>query len=159
MAFQKLTSDDIETFTLETNPHRSYISSSVFGVTGSVYLFARRSLYEKDIYPSFNASSNAFSEQNLDEVRRDVLRASGSSNISSNVLTYLSAVNAQQSSARKQQKLEIYRFNPPFRLNSNFMRKKVLIDTVMPYYRTVYPAASYSVTNYNCLNLDRKSVV
>lgn len=152
MAFQKLTPDDIETFTLETSPYRSYVSSSVSGVTGSVYLFARRSLFEKEIYPLSAFSSSLFSDQNVDEYRLIALRTTGSTNIASSIQTYLSAVNEQQSSVRKQQKLEIYRFNPPFRLNSNFLRKKVVIDNLMPFYRTAFPRTSYNVSNYNCLN-------
>lgn len=152
MTFQKLTPDDIEYFTLITNPRRTYVSSSDFGITGSVYLFSRRSLYEKDIYPIPNISSSVFFDQNLDEIRKDVLRATGSLNITSYIETYVSAVNSQQNSQRKKQKLEIYRFNPPFRFNSNFLRKKILIDNIMPYYRVTNPFLHYNVTNYNCLN-------
>lgn len=152
MAIQRITPDDIETFTLETNPSRTYVSSSVSGVTGSVYLFARRSLFEKELYPLSAFSASLFSDQNLDEYRLGVLRMTSSTNISSNVISYMSAVNAQQSSVRKQQKLEVYRFTPPFSLNSNSLRKKVVVDTLMPFYRTAYPRAQMTIANYNCLN-------
>lgn len=152
MAIQRITPDDIETFTLETNPSRTYASSSVSGVTGSVYLFARRSLFEKEIYPLSAFSASLFSDQNLDDYRLDILRQTSSVDISSGVTTYLSAVRAQGISARKQQTLEIHRLTPPFSLNSDSLRKKVIVDHLMPYYRTSYPRAQYTITNYNCLN-------
>lgn len=151
MAIQKITPDDIETFTLETNPARTYISSSS-GVTGSVYLFARRSLFEKEIYPLSAFSASLFSDQNVDDYRLDALRNTGSLNISSAITTYMSAVGAQQASVRKQQKLEVHRITPPFRLNSDSLRKKVIVDHLMPYYRVSYPRAQFTTTNYNCLN-------
>ena len=42
---------DVETFTVVTHPIRTYSSSSTTGVTGSVYVFARRSHIEKDPRP------------------------------------------------------------------------------------------------------------
>ena len=51
MSIQRVTPDDFETFTIETNPRRTYISSSTDGVTGSLYLFARRSTFQKEPYP------------------------------------------------------------------------------------------------------------
>ena len=47
MAIFKLGPDNFELFTLATHPVRTYTSSSS-GVTGSVYVYARRSNYEKD---------------------------------------------------------------------------------------------------------------
>ena len=46
MAIIKLGPDNFEIFTLATHPARTYSSSSA-GVTGSVYVYARRSDYEK----------------------------------------------------------------------------------------------------------------
>lgn len=151
MAIQKITADDQETFTLETCPERTFSSSSS-GITGSVNVFARRSSIEKEIFPLSLFSSSFYLDQNLDELRRDILRVTGSSNITDSVSVYLDAVTSQQASARKQQQLEIYRFNPPFRLNSNSLRKTAVVDGLMPFYRTVYPRTGFSTTNYNCLN-------
>jgi hypothetical protein len=151
MSIQKVTADDFETFTLVTNPRRTYVSSSVNGVTGSVNLFARRSEIQKEIYPLSLFSASLYNDQNLDELRKDILSLT-SSNITSSIETYLNAVNAQQTSARLNQKLEIIRFDPPFRFNSNTGRKLTVINTLMPYYRTKYPTANFSYTNYHCLN-------
>ena len=56
MSLYKLTPDDFEFFTLETNPKRTYTSSSLNGITGSVNLFARRSTIEKDVFASVNVT-------------------------------------------------------------------------------------------------------
>ena len=47
MAIIKLGPDNFEIVTLATHPMRTYNSSSS-GVTGSVYVYARRSDYEKE---------------------------------------------------------------------------------------------------------------
>src|SRR5260221_12369006 len=48
MSIYKVTKNDLETFSIVTNPIRHYVSSSTAGSTGSVNVFARRSSIEKD---------------------------------------------------------------------------------------------------------------
>lgn len=151
MAIQKVTPDDFETFTLVTNPRRTYVSSSVNGVTGSVNLFARKSDIQKEIFPLSLFSASLYNDQNIDELRKDIIELN-TTNKKGAVETYLSAVAAQQASARLNQKLEIIRFDPPFRFNSNTGRKLTVINTLMPFYRTKYPTANFSYHNYHCLN-------
>lgn len=150
MSIQKLTPDDFEYFTLETNPRRTFSSSSS-GVTGSVFLFPRRSSIEKEVHSIPNFRQSVFNDQNLDEYRNNVLRLT-SRNISSSVITYMSAVNAQQESVRKQQQISINRFTPPFSFNANTLAKSATINMLMKYYRTSYPLAHFAYTNYHCLN-------
>ena len=153
MSIQRITEDFFETFTIETNPRRTYISSSISGITGSINLFARRSSVEKEVYPLSAFSASFFVDQNIDEVRKSVILASvASTNITSSLETYIAAVNDQQSSARLNQKLEIFRFTPPFRFNTNTGRKLTTLNTIMPYYRAIYPNSNYSYANYHCLN-------
>lgn len=150
MSIQKINPDDIESFTLETNPHRTYISSSS-GVTGSVYLFARRSTYEKEILPLSLFKKSEYNDDNLENLRKIIL-ANTSSNITDSVAGYMYNVNEQQSSVRKEQKLEIYRFEPPPIFNSNTLRKKIATDHLMHYYKTSYPNAEFAISNYHCIN-------
>lgn len=154
MSLYKLTPDDFEFFTLETNPKRTYSSSSLDGITGSVNLFARRTSVEKDVFASIDFTDTGvpvFKDESLESVRQLAVDST-SSNISGPVASYLSYVQNTDTSLRKQQKLEIYRFNPPFRFNSNFLRKSFIRTTLMPSVRTVFPRASWNVTNYNTLN-------
>ena len=68
MAIIKLGPDNFELLTLATHPVRSYTSSSA-GVTGSVYVYARRSPYEKD-----SQSITAFDDSKLEEDSLESLR-------------------------------------------------------------------------------------
>jgi hypothetical protein len=150
MSIQKLNPDDFEYFTLETNPSRTYASSSS-GLTGSVYLFARRSDSEKEIHPLSAFEETWFSDTNLDDIRKRILTQTGT-NISSAVIGYLEAVDNQPPSARKAQTQEILRFTPGVSFDSDTLRKSVVLNTLMPYYRSTYPRAQYTVGNYHCLN-------
>jgi len=150
MSIQKISPDDIESFTLETNPYRTYVSSAS-GITGSVNLFARRSSYEKEIFPLSLFKKSEYNDDNLENLRKLVL-SNTSSNVKDSISGYLSAVTAQQSSVRKEQKLDIYRFEPPFVFNSNTLRKKITTEILMPYYRITYPNAQFAISNYHCLN-------
>jgi hypothetical protein len=47
MAIQRINPDDIEVFTLTTNPPRTFSSSSQGVVSGTLHVFARRSPFEK----------------------------------------------------------------------------------------------------------------
>jgi hypothetical protein len=153
MAIQRITEDFFETFTLETNPRRTYISSSVSGITGSVYLFARRSGVEKEVFPLSTFSSSLYFDENIDSIRQLAVSAAyGGTNISGEVAAYISAITNQPSSARLNQKLDIYRFTPPFRFNSNTGRKLAVINSALPYYRPISPSYNYAYTNYHCLN-------
>lgn len=151
MAILPINEENLDTFTLETNPKRYYASSSFGGVTGSIDLFARRSTIEKEVFPSSLFKQSLFNDQNIDEFRKDVLRLN-TLDITNGVLTYMSAVNAQQESVKKNQKINIYRFTPPPTFNANTLRKSAVINTLMPYWRTAYPSAHYAYNNFHCLN-------
>ena len=153
MSIQRVTPDDFETFTIETNPRRTYISSSTDGVTGSLYLFARRSTFQKEPYPLTYYNKSYFNDYDLNQLRLNAITAStGSTNIVSEITAYMTGVQETPVSPKQYQRLEIVRFEPPFRFNSNTLRKLVTINTLMPYYRTSYPTAHYNYTNYHSLN-------
>jgi len=153
MSLLKITEDLASSFTIETRPSRNYISSSIHGATGSVYIFPRHSAIEKEVQPLSAFSSSLFNDKNLDEILNIAkLFANVSSSNYSQVNGYMSGVYAQQASARKQQKVDIYRFNPPFRFNSNTGRKLATINSLMPYHRVNYHESHYNVSNYFCLN-------
>lgn len=153
MSIARLNPDDFETFTLETNPKRTYTSSSLYGVTGAVNLYAIRSDSFKDVHPSSYFSASFFNDHNIDGLRKDVQDASlAGTNIFNSLTTYIDGVTAQQSSLRQQQQLNIYRFEPPFKFNTNTGRKLTVINSLMPHYRSIYPMANFSYVNYHCLN-------
>src|SRR5581483_2367898 len=63
---------DVETFTVVTNPIRSYTSSSLHGSTGSVYLFPRHSLIQKDVQPDSSFVESAHDDADLSSLLRQV---------------------------------------------------------------------------------------
>jgi hypothetical protein len=153
MSIARLNPDDFETFTLETNPKRTYTSSSLYGVTGAVNLYAIRSDSFKDVHPSSYFSASFFNDHNIDGLRKDVQDASlAGTNIFNSLTTYIDGVTAQQSSLRQQQLLKIYRFVPLFEFNTNTGRKLTVINSLMPHYRSIHPMANFSYVNYHCLN-------
>jgi len=154
MTIQVISPDEMEFFTLETHPTRNYISSSTGGIEGELYLFARRSDTEKDISPIPAFIDRTYGDYNLDSFL-NIGHLNGSTTPFNNYSVmndYLEASGRQSISARNSQTLEIIRFEPPFRLNSNTLRKLVTVDTLMPYYRTEYPTAQFGYNNYHSLN-------
>lgn len=174
MSFFKVGPEDVESFTVVTNPLRHYVSSSTAGSTGSVYVFARRSANEKEVAPlssfveaTHNDIDLTTTLQSLQHMGR-YARVSGS--MSTFVLSasaafpgmiqdYLDKVNRQGVSARKQKALEIIRFTPSVDFTSNTLRKLIVKDQLSKYYRTIYPSAHWAYTNYNCLNFFTSSTV
>lgn len=174
MSFFKVGPKDVETFTVVTNPYRTYVSSSTEGTTGSVHVFPRRSSIEKEIEPvssfidSIHNDADLASElRNLQNVGRYAY-VSGSSvkhvvstiqKFPSMLEDYLTKVNAQQSSVRKQKALDVIRFTPSTDFTSNTLRKLVVKDQLAIYHRIAYPSAHWAYTNYNCLNFYTSSTV
>lgn len=159
MSLFPITTDDLENFTLETNPKRTFISSSIDGVTGSINLFSRRSEIEKDIFPFANLRSLSFSDEDVDSLRIIALNATSSLNVTPQVQAYLDAVGELQASIKSNQIINISRFNPPIVFNQNTLCKNTVVNTLMPYYRTSYPSANFSFTNYHTLNFFTGSIL
>jgi len=161
-SFRRIDPSDVETFTVVTNPIRTYSSSSTSGPTGSVHLFARRSHVEKDPEPDSSFVESAHDDAHLAEALHRAqwlgrtLRSSSDpalrSSFSQLVQQYMQRVNSEGQSLRKQQQLDVVRFTPPAQLNSNTLRKLVIKDNLQPFYRTSYPSAHWAYTNYSSLN-------
>lgn len=152
MSLRPLRPDDLETFTVETHPRRTYSSSSATGPTGSVYLFANRSESEKEVAPS-TLFRLRFEDRDLEVARRHAVQEStGSSHSIKGTLTeYLSQVFSQSVSQRKSQRVEVVRFTPPTELNSNTLRKAAVMDVLGPFYRSSYPTSGWDYSNYHSL--------
>jgi len=160
MPIHRLFPEDIEVFTLETNPSTTFISSSTSGITGSVHVYARRSLIEKEVHPLSAFSSSWFQDTDINALLNKARTDSfASSNNQTDMLGYLAAVNSQSASPRKQQIQEIIRFTPGVSLDKDTLRKNAVIDLLMPFYRNIYPSANWSYTNFNCLNFFTSSFV
>lgn len=174
MSIYKVNPGDVESFTVVTNPQRHYVSSSTQGVTGSVHLFARRSDREKDSAPLASFVEATHNDADLESMLRTLqgmgryahVQGSTSDFVISASLAfpsmldeYLTKVNDQAVSARKQKVLNIIRFTPTSDFTSNTLRKLTTKDVLSTYHRIAYPSAHWAYTNYNCLAFFTSSTV
>lgn len=160
MSFIRFDPDHTETFSLVLNPQRTYVSGT-FGTTGSVNIFARSSPSEKDLRSAPAFSDTIMNEDSL-EVLLETARETawgGTTNISSSLEAYMSGVNAQARSRRKQQAVDIHRFEPGVTFSSDFLRKMVVRNNLLRHYRVTRPSYQYAYTNYHTLNFFTSSQV
>jgi len=146
----KLGPDNFERFSVIARPRRTFTSSSA-GVTGSVPLFARASHIEKDVDKQVFTDA-AFSSDDPESIRLATLAITGTTNILGSLESYLSGVNSLSMSTSRDKKLESLRFEPPFTLNSDALRKSNIRQILFPYYRHKNSFAHWAFTNYQCLN-------
>lgn len=176
MSIQRITEDNFEFFSIETNPSRSYSARLAhtsngsllyttgstgnvepkYDNTGSVNLYAFKSSFEKETIPLGFKSGVSFDDQNFEQLRKGILENT-SSNITTAISGYMGVVNNTSQSLRKQAKQEIIRFTPSFKFTSNSVRKSLIKNHLMDYYRHIYPSSQYYYSNYNCLNFWRSS--
>lgn len=160
-----LDSSDIETFTVVTNPIKSYVSSSTRGVTGSVYIYPRHSQIQKDVQPDSSFVESAHDDADLSSLIHNAQQSAKSiTNVvtSSGLLTtasfhgvmeqYMTACAAQPQAERLKEVLDVIRFTPPSDFNSNTLRKLIIKDQLNTFYRVSYPSAHWAYSNYNTLN-------
>ena len=120
-------------------------------MTGSVPVFARSSTIEKDIdKPVF--TDLEFSSDDPESIRVAATALTGTTDLSAQLQSYLSGVNSLTKSAARDKKVESLRFEPPFTLNSDYLRKSNIRQILFPYYRVKNSYAHWAFTNYQCLN-------
>jgi hypothetical protein len=171
MAILPITEDNVETFSLETNPRRLYktypirdssgakvyftgskgLLEETMGPTGSVYLFANNSPVEKETFVLGGSDRIGFQDDSLEELRRNITLTT-SSNKFAMLAGYMSGVLHTSASFRKRKKLEIIRFTPSFNFTSNTIRKNLVVDHLMKNYRHIYPSMQFAYNNFNSLN-------
>ena len=169
MALFKIKDDDQEHFTLETHPFQTFSSGTFgIGVTGSVKVFPRSSPMEKESETPSAFVDVAFNTDTVDALlaQAQANARTGSSyynvtgsNINSSMEAYLQTVNSSSVSRRKRQEVNVIRFEPSVRFTKDTMRKSLIRDVYMPYYRQLYPSMQYGYTNYHCLNFFTASSV
>ena len=156
MSIQRITSDNIENFTLYTYPKRTFVSSSS-GITGSVQLFARDNRVLKDAVPNEDYGAEILSADTIENTRRSLTRLTGSD--VSGVEQYMLQVNAAPPSPIFNKRLEVSRFIPDIKFSKDTLRKSIIKEVLFPYYRVPYPNLNWAFTNYHCLNFFTASSV
>lgn len=162
MSIEKIYPEDIEVFTLETFPQQSYVSSSVSGPTGSAYVYAVRSKLFKDLHPYLSGSDVpfAFSDATIETILNTAKNAAvlNGNNVSL-IRQYFDVASNTPSSVRRQQKMEVYRFNPGIDLNYTHLQKRAVLNSLFEYHRPTKPSYHYAFTNYHSLNFFTASSV
>jgi hypothetical protein len=151
MSLTRITDLNIERFELNASPKRSFSSSSISGVTGSVTLFADNSSAIADVLTT-NSAGTFFNDAAIENTRSAAGLALASGNATSAVRQYLDVVNATSQSVRANKRQEVIRSKPGTKLNKNFMKKSVVQNTLFPYYKHKYPTCDWAFTNYNSIN-------
>lgn len=168
MSIYRVTKNDYETFTVTTNPFRTYVSSSTMGTTGSVHVFPRRSTFEKETAPvaAFIDVTHDDSDINsaINDLKNVALTVSNaqsllSARFNSMMFDYLTKVNDQSISVRKFKTLDIYRFTPSYNFTANTSKKLHVKNLLNKYYKTSYPTAQWAYSNYHSLNFFTSSTV
>jgi len=171
MAIVTLTKDDFDSYSVLTTPTRYFRSSSLGGVTGSVYVYARHSDVEKELAPldAFRDATHDDSDiaalvKQIQTFGRFIMKnptypEQWRPAFNAALETYLTKVNELGTSARKFKAMEVNRFVPGTRWSQNMSRKLTVKNTLNKYYRVLYPSAQWAFTNYNSLNFFSSSQV
>lgn len=152
MSIFKVYPEDSETRDVVVHPHQHYISSSLYGTTGSLHVYPRASSIEKG-----QSSPSSFIDQSLDDssavglvekLKYTVLGASGYQVMDS----YMTRINSLSMSSKNSRVHEISRFNPSLSgFDSSTSVKLHIKDVLNSYYRVKYPSAHWNYTNFNSL--------
>ena len=165
MSIFKVNQTDFQSITIATNPSK-YYSSSSSGITGSIYVFPRRSSIEKEI-DNVSFGYYPFDDSAL-FVSWNAIKAVGlTQNIFGKFLKYengietgfLKEVNDKATSEKKQKTLEILRFTPSYYFTTGTLKKLTIKDNLSHYYRATYPSAHWAYSNYHSLNFFSSSTV
>lgn len=167
MSIYKINDQDYQTTTVVTRPNRFYSSSSS-GVTGSVFVFARKSSIEKEITPASEESNGWFNDSSLSEAYKSLLASAKiptNTNIFSSVNNLLSLINNRETSQRKKKTLDIKRIIPTpvvdadDDLSKEYLKKSTIKETLSYFYKSIYPSSHWAYCNYNSLNFFTSSTV
>lgn len=171
MSLLPINDDNIEYFSIEAHPSRSYSAyprrdgsgSKIYFTgsqgrqeerldkTGSVNIFTHQSTVEKEAAALVNSSFAGFNDDSIESVRSDIASAT-STDVQAPMETYMGLVNASTQSLRQAATQEIIRFTPTVGFTSNTLRKTLLTNHLMPYHRPALPSMHFNYTNYNSLN-------
>ena len=129
MAIIPITKDHIDTVTLEMHPERTFSSSSKGGVTGSVYVYANRSPFNRQRIESspFDTNIPGVDEEGYDASSYESELAALIGGNDDGVTTdrsyayesYLLKVNQAKVSPELNKFMEVWRFKPSFSFTSN----------------------------------------
>jgi hypothetical protein len=150
MSIIKLNSTNFQNYVIRTRPYRNFESNLLNStVTGDVQLFADASPRLKDLNPNF--FDDPYDGQDIQELLNDIINTPWNNEIEG-LDDYLNAVNNHPQGNGQLKRQEILRYEPGVKLDKNFLSKRVIKQTLFPYYQNIYPSFQWAFTNYHCLN-------
>lgn len=153
MAIFRVYPEDLETFTVVAHPKRFYSSSSL-GVTGSVYVFPRRSSVERESSVVSSYVDAAHDDSDVESVIESIRKSSRTVgyDLYGHLDSYMGTVAGQREADRNSRTKGITRSTPTVDYTTSTVKKLVVKDVLDRYYRVKYPSAHWGYTNYNCLS-------
>lgn len=153
MSITRVTRDQVESFTIVTNPKRHFASSSVDGTSGDLFVFPRRSpALKQNGGDRIDLISSSFGDSSIAIAMKNVAGRNGSSDISDAVRRVMAAVDQAPQLLELSSSLGVYRYTPTTTFTENTLRKAAVKDLLCSFYRNVTPSAHWGYTNYNCLS-------
>lgn len=156
MSLQPFRPEDIELFTVQTNPESHFISSST-GPTGSAYVYPHASNRLKDFYVNWHATDSAptgafVASADITDILQQANQTTNNTARTNLVREYLTLVKTQPSSSRLNARQDVERYTPGVDLSLPMTTKLVTANRLIPEYSTRSTNYDFSFTNYNSLN-------
>jgi len=160
MSINPLSQENFENYTIKTHTHRVFSSSST-GQTGDLRVFSRASDIEKDTVPAGdNMQSPAVNEETIEKKLHDIVaNIADSTDIFSQIESYMIAVNGTEVSKTRQKSVGILRFEPSVRFTKDTGRKNTVRQCLFPFYSGKYRSCEWSYPNYHTINFFTSSDV
>ena len=156
MSFVKLQPENFDTFSLTLRPRAEFTSSSL-GVTGSIRLIERPSVFNKEIITLSERTTYAEGLSTLDDYLAQA--AANPSTRTGYLESYLAGVNSQIENQKNEIILPVARTTQSIDFDRNSLTKSTIKNLLIPQYRSVYTDCDYSYKNYHAINFFTASTV
>lgn len=158
MSFVKLQPENFDTFSLTLRPRAEFTSSSL-GVTGSIRLIERPSVFNKEIITPFERTTYREGAGELDNLLMRASTAATDAERTSFLESYLSRVNTQSENQKNSIVHPVLRLTQSIDFDRNSFTKSTIKNILMQQYRSVYTDCDYSYKNYHTINFFTASTV
>jgi hypothetical protein len=157
MSIIKFSRDNFENYELVARPEKVFRSSSDGGLEGDILLMKDASPSLKDISRKEVVTSSIKKgktwkglnqyDDSVSDSFVDLFSAGGPASEEA-----LRLVNQTKTGLRYRKRQEIFRTIPGTQFNKTYLKKRVVKNNLMPYYRAFYESMEWAYTNYHCLN-------
>ena len=169
MTIFKIDRDNFENTSIQAAPSKTFSSSSS-GVTGSVFVYPRRSDVLKEVIesPSQRERPQAFDDAALEilfksvreQIQADISNPAINEDYAPLMEKLLSFINQiPPSKIINESTSSIHLLTQPVDADQNFEKKRYIVDNLYPENRVKFPSSHYSYTNYHSLNFFTASQV